>query len=51
VCHRGEISGGNFDVDALSVWQSMSCDRKECEATWTEVYVASHREDIERGGV
>jgi hypothetical protein len=51
VCHRGEISGYNFDADALTVWQPMSCDRKECEATWTEVYVASHRDNIERGGV
>jgi hypothetical protein len=51
VCHRGEISGGSIQVDGLEAWQLVSCDRKECEATWNEVYVASYRENIERGGV
>jgi hypothetical protein len=51
VCHRGEISGSSIQVDNLEAWQSVSCDRKECQAEWTEVYVASHRENIERGGV
>lgn len=51
VCHRGEISGGLIQVDGLEAWQSVSCDREECEATWAEVYEASHRENIYGGRV
>jgi hypothetical protein len=51
VCHRGEISAGSIEIQEIQAWQEVWCDRKECEATWTEVYEASHRDNIERGGV
>jgi hypothetical protein len=48
LCRRGDgMEGRNFNIDGLSVWQHLTCGN--CGATWTEVYEASYREDIERG--
>jgi transposase-like protein len=50
VCHRGAtIEGHGVEIENLRAIQRCYCTH--CDATWTEVYEASHRENIERGEV
>ena len=46
-CGSIQIEGGNVQIDGKEAWQPVSC--LHCRTTWTEVYEASARLDIERG--
>ena len=45
VCDSPQIEGGNVQIDGTEAWQPVSC--LNCEASWTEVYVADMRINIE----
>ncbi len=45
-CKSGQIEGGNIQIDGREAWQPVSC--LNCGSTWTEVYVANLRTNIER---
>ena len=46
-CKSGQIEGGNIQIDGKEAWQPVSC--LNCGSSWTEVYEANIRINIERG--
>ena len=45
-CDSGDIEGGNVQIDGKEAWQPVSC--LNCGTSWTEVYEAKCRTNIER---
>ena len=45
-CGSGDIEGGNIQIEGKEAWQPVSC--YVCGTSWTEVYEAKCRTNIER---